>query len=360
MMAKAKSDKSSPKRCVLLVNLGSPDAPTPRDVRRYLHQFLMDGRVIDVPWPLRKFIVTCTILPFRAARSAAAYRTIWSSEGSPLVATSKRVQEMVARRVSSPVELAMRYGNPSIADAIARILRGGDIEQIRLIPLYPHYAMSSYESSVAEVKRVIDKMHAPVKLEVIAPFYEDPDYIDALVESAGDRLNGDMDHLLFSYHGLPERHVTKSDPTGGHCLQGDSCCQDASVAHRTCYRHQVLRTTDLFVERAGIPDGRYSVAFQSRLGRDPWLKPATMEELHRLGASDVKNLKVICPAFVTDCLETLEEIEIRGRETFLSAGGERFEMIPCLNDHPRWLDTLVSWCEQEEPQLLPDEQVSGY
>ncbi|MFQ5510311.1 MAG: ferrochelatase [Candidatus Krumholzibacteriia bacterium] len=350
----------TPARCVLLVNLGSPDAPTPRDLRRYLHQFLMDGRVIDVPWPLRKFIVTCTILPFRPARSAAAYRSIWSPAGSPLITTSRRVQALLSEKLSQPVELAMRYGNPSIPDVVDRIANERMPGEILMVPLYPHYAMSSYESSVVEVKKAVDKTRRPIKLNVMAPFYEHPDYIDALWMSARERIEDDMDHLLFSYHGLPERHLRKSDPTGSHCLREAQCCERRSPAHRTCYRHQVLRTTELLAQRAQIPRGKYSVSFQSRLGRDPWLKPATSEELLRLARCGVRHLKVICPAFVTDCLETLEEIAIAGREAFLSAGGRQFEMIPCLNDHPRWVDTLSGWCRQDEPQLLDEGLLAGY
>ncbi len=358
-MRESESDRSTPNRCVLLVNLGSPDAPTTRDLRRYLHQFLMDGRVIDVPWLLRKYIVTCTILPFRPRRSAAAYRAIWGPDGSPLITTSRRVQALLSEQVSGPVELAMRYRNPSIPDAINRIVHDMKprIDEILMIPLYPHYAMSSYESSVAEVKKALKKTRASVKLNVVGPFYKHPDYIDALVESTRGKLDGDMDHLLFSYHGLPERHLGKSDPTGTHCLKSNRCCEEPSAAHMTCYRHQVMVTTELLVGRLGISHDRYSVAFQSRVGRDPWLEPATSEEFERLAAAGVKHLKVICPAFVSDCLETLEEIEIGGREAFLAAGGERLELIPCLNDHPRWIRALGAWCR--DPELLAEELLAA-
>jgi ferrochelatase len=352
------TSKIQTNRGILLVNLGSPDSTSIPDLRRYLHQFLMDGRVIDVPYPLRKFIVTCMILPFRPKRSAQAYRSIWTDEGSPLIALSRKVHALVQEKVDKPIELAMRYGNPSIRSALSSLLDvRPQLEEILVVPLYPHYAMSSYESSVVEVQRVLKKLSPRLPFKVIAPFYDRPEYIDALVASAGRFLSRDFDHLLFSYHGLPERHLRKSDPTGQHCLSAD-CCSIASTAHETCYRHQVLRTTELFVEKAGIPEDKYSVAFQSRLGRDKWLAPATADEIPRLARSGIKRLCVICPAFVTDCLETLEEIGIAGKESFLGAGGDDFEAIPCLNDHPAWIDALATWCSDGRTLLLSETQTA--
>jgi ferrochelatase len=339
-------------RGILLANLGSPDSPTTKDLRKYLHQFLMDGRVIDVPYPLRKFIVTCTILPFRPKRSAEAYRSIWLDEGSPLIVTSRRVQRLLEERVEEPVELAMRYGNPSAESALRNLLQHG-IDEILLVSLYPHYAMSSYESSVVEVQQTLHRLNPSVRLDVVAPFFDRPEYIDALVASTEEHLNREFDHLLFSYHGLPERHLRKTDPSGRHCLVVDTCCQTSSPSHETCYRHQVLRTTELFADKAGLPKDKYSVAFQSRLGKDKWLTPATADEIPRLARAGVKRLSVICPAFVTDCLETLEEIGISGREAFLEAGGEDFALIPCLNDHTAWIDVLHMWCSDRDTRLLP-------
>jgi ferrochelatase len=205
---------------------------------------------------------------------------------------------------------------------------------------------------------MLKKLNPRVRLKVIAPFFDWPEYVDAVVASAGEHLAREFDHLLFSYHGLPERHVKKSDPTGAHCLLVDNCCEVSSTAHATCYRHQVLRTTELVAERAGIPNDRHSVAFQSRLGRDRWLTPATADEIPRLARTGVKRLFVICPAFVTDCLETLEEIGIGGKEAFVEAGGEHFELIPCLNDHPVWIDVLTQWCSGEDPKLLSEPTLS--
>jgi protoporphyrin/coproporphyrin ferrochelatase len=323
---------------VLLVNLGSPDSPSVGDVRRYLNEFLMDGRVIDVPWLLRRLIVGM-ILINRPKQSAHAYQTIWTKEGSPLIVTSRRVHGGLQQRVNVPIELAMRYQNPSIESAVQKLANAG-VTQLLLIPLFPHYAMSSYETAVVRVKEVLTKMALPMSL-VVQPLYGDaPDYLEALVASAADYLQKGYDHLLFSFHGVPERQIKKSDPTGCHCLTVPNCCDTTSPAHATCYRAQCFKTVIGFVKRADIPGGKYSVSFQSRLGRDPWLKPYTDFELPRLAKEGKKKLLVICPAFVSDCLETLEEIGMRGRETFLQAGGQEFIQIPCLNEHPLWLSAL--------------------
>jgi ferrochelatase len=328
------------KHGVLLINLGSPDSTSVRDVRRYLNEFLMDARVIDVAWPLRRLIVGM-ILINRPKESAHAYSTIWTPEGSPLVVTSRNVRRDLQRRLGDgiPVELAMRYQNPSIASAVAS-LRDRGVTDLLVFPLFPHYAMSSFETAVVRAQEVAAKLAPAMRLKIAAPYYNDPDYIAALVASAEDFLKKDFDHLLFSFHGLPERHLRKADPTGCHCLASADCCETPSPAHRTCYRAQCLATARAFVEKAALPAGKWSVAFQSRLGRDPWLRPYTDHELVRLAGDGVKRLLVICPAFVSDCLETLEEIAVRGRETFTEAGGEEFALIPCMNEHPRWLEAL--------------------
>lgn len=324
---------------VLLVNLGSPDSPSVADVRRYLREFLMDGYVLDVNWLLRFCIVHFAILPFRPKQSAEAYHKIWTPAGSPLVVTSRNVQAKLQPRVSVPVELAMRYQNPSISQAV-RNLAQKQVEEVLLVPLFPHYAMSSFETAVERVKEVAAAISPQMRLKVQPPCFEDPDYITALVGSAQEYLQRGYDHLLFSFHGLPERHLRKSDTTGHHCLGAENCCATDSPAQATCYRAQCFRTVAAFVKQAGVPEGKYSIAFQSRLGRDPWLKPYTDFELPRLAQNGVRKLLVMCPAFVSDCLETVEEIGLRGRETFLQAGGAEFALIPCLNEHPLWLEAL--------------------
>lgn len=323
---------------VLLVNLGSPDSTSVPDVRRYLNEFLMDGRVIDVAWPIRRFVVGM-ILINRPKETAHAYGKIWTKEGSPLIVTSRNVQKKLQERVNVPVELAMRYQNPSIPDAV-RKLAGQQVNELFLIPLFPHYAMSSYETAVERVKEVARSIAPRMQVHVQPPYFKDADYITALVTSAEEFLKQDYDYLLFSFHGIPERHIKKSDPTGCHCLAKVDCCEVASPAHATCYRAQCFQMTAAFVQRAGIPREKFSVSFQSRLGKDPWLKPYTDFEFERLVKRGIKKLLVICPAFVADCLETIEEIRIRGRETFLQAGGKELSQIPCLNEHPLWIGVL--------------------
>jgi len=269
-----------------------------------------------------------------------------------LVVISQNVQEKLQRRINIPVELAMRYQNPSIPDAVNR-LAGKGITDVLLIPLFPHYAMSSYESAVERVKEVAAKVSPQMRIQVEPPFFDRPEYISALVTSAQDYLQKGYDHLLFSYHGLPERQIKKSDPTGCHCLNTSDCCRMPSQAHATCYRAQAFKTVNAFVEKAGIPKEKYSVSFQSRLGRDPWLKPYTDYELPRLAKSGVKRMLVMCPAFVSDCLETIEEIGMRGREDFLKAGGKEFAQIPCLNEHPLWIDTLCGMVHAFEDRKNP-------
>jgi ferrochelatase len=326
---------------VLLVNLGSPDSASVPDVRKYLREFLMDSRVLDTPWLVRWCVVNLAILPKRPIESAAAYQKVWTPEGSPLVATSRHVQRELQRRVGDDltVELAMRYQSPGIESAL-RNLRSQGVEELLVFPLFPHYAMSSFETAVVCVRELAARVAPEMDLKIADPFYRDPDYIASLVASASDYLKSDYDHLLFSFHGLPERHLRKSDPTGTHCLQSLTCCETPSIAHDTCYRAQCFATVRAFVEQAGIPPQKFSVSFQSRLGRDPWLKPYTDFELQQLPQRGVKKLLVMCPAFVADCLETLEEIAMRGRDSFIQAGGENFKLIPCLNEHPRWLDAL--------------------
>jgi len=331
------------RQAVLLINLGSPDSTSVPDVRRYLDEFLMDGNVIDVPYLLRALIVKGFILPFRPKRSAHAYRTIWWGEGSPLIVISRRVRDALAERLDVPVELAMRYGNPSIPDAIRRLSAEG-IEEVFVVPLYPHYAMSTIGSTLEAVHDAVAAQGATFNLIEIDPFYDESMYIKALAESARPYVEKGFDHLLVSYHGLPERHLKKTDPTGSHCLKVDNCCSVSSAAHGFCYRHQVLRTTELFAEDVGIPKDKYTVSFQSRLGKDSWLKPFTVDEAERLGRARTGRLLLICPAFVSDCLETLEEIGMGIRDTYLDAGGESFELIPCLNDAPAWIATLEQYC----------------
>lgn len=335
------------KRGILLVNLGSPDSPEVPDVKKYLDEFLMDPRVIDVPYWLRALIVKGIILNFRPKKSAHAYSSIWTDEGSPLIVTSEKVHQKVKQELSVPVALGMRYGNPSIESAIDELAAHEGMEEFMLIPLYPHYAMSSFETVVVKAQEVLDKKYPNLKMSVKEAFYEDEDYIKALAESMKPYLmENDYDHILFSYHGLPVRHLRKTDPTKSHCTKVDNCCKVASPAHEVCYRHQVIRTTEIIAEIFNIPLAKYSFAFQSRLGSDKWIEPYTDPEIERLAKTGVKKLMVVCPAFVSDCLETIEEIGMEAKETFIENGGEDFTLIPCMNEHPEWIKAISKWSNE--------------
>ncbi|MDB6168243.1 MAG: Ferrochelatase [Verrucomicrobia bacterium] len=345
-----------PKRAVLLVNLGSPDSPSVPDVKRYLREFLGDERVIDRPRLrlLRKFLVDGIIIPRRAAASAHAYSTIWTPAGSPLVVTSGRAREKLSARLGAgtPVYLAMRYGRPSIDEVIARLAADG-IHEVLIFPQYPHYAMASWETVVVRVCESAAQLAPQLRLHCVKPFYADPDYIDALAAVCRPYLDQPHDHVLFSYHGIPVRHVgiaslkgvnvtfaeapeAKWDPgRAGGAEIPDSGPKIPNLS----YLDHVQQTTAALVQRAGI--ARHSIAFQSRLVGEPWLSPYTDVELPRLARAGANRMLVLCPAFTTDCLETLEEIQVRARDDFLAAGGTSFQQIPCLNDHPAFIDFLA-------------------
>lgn len=338
---------SNATKAVLLMNLGSPDSTNVPDVKKYLQQFLMDERVIDKSWLVRSLLVKGIIVPFRAPKSAEAYKTIWTKEGSPLVVMTKRLQAALQQEIEHPVEIAMRYGNPSPETAFDNILKNHpQVTEVIAVPLYPHYAMSSFETAVEYAKEIHAKNNYLFNLDFIPPFYNNPDYLEALAENTRPYLQEDYDHILFSYHGVPARHILKSDVTGNHCLQSPDCCSTSSAVHQFCYRHQVITTTLEVTKLLNIPKDKYSISFQSRLGKG-WLTPFTDIRLEEMPKEGIKNLKVICPAFVSDCLETLEEIAIRGKEIFINAGGEKFEMIPCLNVNPAWVNALAGWVSKE-------------
>ncbi|MFK7700573.1 ferrochelatase [Pseudomonas caspiana] len=336
---------------LLLVNLGSPASTSVADVRRYLNQFLMDPYVIDLPWPVRRLLVSLILIK-RPEQSAHAYASIWWDEGSPLVVLSKRLQQAMTKEwTQGPVELAMRYGEPSIETVLTRLASQG-ISKITLAPLYPQFADSTVTTVIEEAKRVVKAKSLNVKFSVLQAFYDQPEYIDALVESVRPHLEQPHDHLLLSFHGLPERHLTKLDPTGNHCFKDADCCKNASPqVLATCYRAQCLRSAAVFAKQMGIADGKWSVSFQSRLGRAKWIEPYTEARLEELAAQGVKKLLVMCPAFVADCIETLEEIGDRGAEQFKAAGGEELTLIPCLNDDPNWAAALNKLCERAPVML---------
>lgn len=335
------------KRGIVLMNLGSPDSTELKDVKRYLMEFLMDGRVIDYPYILRKILVGGIIVPFRTERSAAAYKTVWTKGGSPLIVITKQLQKLLQQQVEDPVEIAMRYGNPSMKNAYDSLMKKvPGLQEVIAIPMYPHYAMSSYETAIEYAKEVYKKGKYPFELSFVKPYFDNTDYITAMKENIKPYLQQDYDHILFSYHGIPRRHITKADITGSHCLKSENCCEVSSPAHAHCYRHQCLTTMKFITDELNIPSNKFSYSFQSRLGREEWLQPYTDFRLKEFPGEGVKKLLVVCPAFVSDCLETLQEIEMEGRHTFTEAGGETFTLIPCLNTHPLWILALKKWIEE--------------
>lgn len=340
------------KKGILLVNLGSPDSTKTKDVRKYLDEFLMDERVIDIQYWKRYLLIKGIILNTRPKKSAKAYKKIWWKEGSPLVVISERFTKKVAAKLDIPVALGMRYGSMSIKNGIQELYDQG-VEEILLIPLYPHYAMSSFETVVEKAKEVNRKDFPNIKINTLPVFYNNSGYITAMSNNIKNHLDGfEYDHILFSYHGIPERHIYKSDTTKSHCKLDGSCCETPSNAHRTCYRHQCFETTKLIVEQLGLKEGTYSNSFQSRLLKDPWLKPYTDFELEKFPEDGKKKLAVVTPAFVADCLETLEEIAMEGKDEFLKAGGESYKHIPCMNDNDDWVDVMVNWAEQWQEESI--------
>ncbi len=346
--------KLSDVKGVLLVNLGSPDSPTPKDLKPYLDEFLMDERVIDVPLWLRNIIVRGIILQTRPKKSAQAYQKIWWDEGSPLVVISERFQDKVAEKLDIPVALGMRYGSMPIKGALQELHDKG-VDDVLLIPLYPHYAMSSYETVVVKTMEDQEAHFPGMRITTLPPFYRNEDYIKVLSNRIAEGLKDfDYDHILFSYHGIPERHIRKSDPTKFHCKINDQCCETNSVAHNTCYRHQCFDTTKRVIKELGLSEDEVSNSFQSRLPNDPWLKPYTDFELERFPKEGVRRLAVITPAFVSDCLETLEEIAMEGKKQFQEAGGEAYTHIPCLNDYKPWVNVMAQWIKDwETKEILP-------
>ncbi|MFT5242500.1 MAG: ferrochelatase [Psychroserpens sp.] len=332
---------------VLLVNLGSPDSPEPKDVKKYLGEFLMDERVIDVPLWARTLLVKGIVLNTRPKQSAKAYKKIWWDEGSPLIVLSERLQDGIQKESEVPVALGMRYGSMTMMKGFQELIDKG-VDDILLIPLYPQFAMATTETIVV-LAEAIRKEHFPkVKITDLKPFYNHPKYIEVLSDSIAKHLEGnDYEHLLFSYHGVPERHIRKSDITSSHCKPNDRidcvCCKTPSPAHEFCYKHQCKEVTRLVGEHLKMTEGTFSTSFQSRLGFDPWLQPYTDLTIERMGKEGTKKLAIVTPAFVSDCLETLEEIAMEGEEIFHEVGGKDFTTIPCLNDDSAFVELLSQW-----------------
>ncbi len=329
---------------LLLCNLGTPDEPTPGAVRRYLREFLSDPRVLDMPALGRWLLLHAIILPFRSSKSAAAYRKIWTRRGSPLLWHSEDLVAALRDRLGPDwmVELGMRYQRPSLAAALDRLCAAG-VERIVVLPLYPQLAASSTGSTLAEVMRLAGKRWSPPLLSMVGPFFDDPGFVAAFAAQGAPYLEREKPEVvLFSFHGLPERQVRKSDRSGKHCLSSASCCASMGPVNCDCYRAQCFATAAAIAERLALPADTWRVSFQSRLGRTRWIEPYTDGVIGQLAVEGKKRLLVFCPAFVADCLETLEEIGIRGREQFLAAGGEALTLVPSLNATPAWVEALAA------------------
>jgi len=339
------------KTAILLTNLGTPASPSVADVRAYLNEFLMDPYVMDVPWPVRRFIVSAFVLPSRPKTSAKAYQSIWQDNGSPLLLHSETFTQKLELALNHKVYLAMRYGQPGIEQVLRQIHQDG-FDEVLLIPLFPQFADSTTGTNVAKVRRCLP---TDMRLRVMEPFYADSWFIEPLAHKIARHLPATWDHLLLSYHGLPQRHLTRKDP-GNHCLATENCCETPNPCHANCYRHQTRETSRALAKALNLTHDQYSMSYQSRLGRLPWIDPYTDEQLVTLGQQGVQNLVVVCPAFVVDNLETLEEIGLRGEKSFKNAGGKTLTLIPCLNADDDWVAGMASHIRQRLTKVeAPDD-----
>ncbi|MCA0444866.1 MAG: ferrochelatase [Bacteroidetes bacterium] len=337
---------------IFLLNLGSPDEPTTPAVRRYLRQFLSDARVIDIPALPRQLLLNLFILPFRSPKSAHAYKKVWTTEGSPLVSYTKKLAEKVQIHLNQiqpdeyKVIFGMRYGNPSIQKVLNEFYSEG-IRKVILVPLYPQYAAASTGSSIAEVYRVAGTFWDPFELSVAPAFYNQPFYLESFARRGESVLSKQKaDHILFSFHGVPERQLTKSEGCKpGFCEFTTTCCSTISDLNANCYRAQCFDSARNIAKLLNLKPETWSVSFQSRLGRTKWIEPYTDVVLTELAGNGIKNLVVFSPSFVADCLETLEEIGIRAVEDFKKAGGESLTLVPSLNEGEDWARGLAEWIQ---------------
>ena len=305
---------------VLIINLGTPDNLELTSVKKYLKEFLSDSYVVDIPTIIRKILVNFIIVPFRSRKTQEAYKSIWTKNGSPLIINTNLIKEKLDQKIEYPVEMAMRYQNPSIEKGLISLEEKG-CKEIIVLPLYPHYAEATSLTTKLKVKDVKDKLDLDLKLSFLDEFYNEDGYIESLSKQINSHLNDDVDFLLFSYHGIPKRQNVRTNPT---------------------YEEQVKLASKLCAERLDLKDDQWGVAFQSRIGPG-WLQPFTDKVLENLPKNGIKKIAVVCPSFVADNLETLEEINIEARETFIEAGGEKFVFIPCLNNDDNWIDFLVKY-----------------
>lgn len=330
------------KKGILLVNLGTPDSPKTADVRKYLNEFLMDGRVIDVNPVLRTFLVQGIIVPFRAPKSAKLYQQIWDDKtGSPLLHYSILQHKALQERLGDEyqVELAMRYQSPSIESALQR-LKDALVSDIKVIPMFPQYASASTGSVQDKVMELVRQWQTIPNISFINSFHDNELMIQTFVNNAQKYQPGTYDHVLFSFHGLPQRQIKKCDHTHSYCLQVDGCCDTLNDTNKFCYSAQSYDTARLIAEKMGLPKEKYTVCFQSRLGNDPWVQPYTSQVVAQLANEGKKRLLVFCPAFVADCLETVYEVTEEYGGEFRALGGEHVQLVESLNDSPMFIDAL--------------------
>ena len=327
---------------ILLVNLGTPDSPKTADVRKYLLEFLTDGRVIDIPFIPRQLLVRGIIGPFRAPKSAKTYKEIWDKEkGSPLMYISEELRDGVAQELGEgyQVELAMRYQSPSVESVLEKF-KGKPLKKLRVIPLFPQYASATTGSVHQEVMRIVSQWQTIPDVQFVNSYHDHPGMIDAFCERGRQYELSDYDHILFSYHGLPERQLVKADP-GNHCAQSEDCCFHLTEKNYYCYGAQCYATTEAIASQLDIPAQKRTTTFQSRLGKQPWKRPYTVDVLEELASKGVKKILVFCPAFVADCLETIFEIGVEYEEDFLKWGGEKLTLVEGLNTHPTWVKAMA-------------------
>lgn len=325
---------------VLLVNLGTPDEPSRGAVYRYLKEFLLDYRVIDINTISRNLLVRGIIAPFRSKPASEAYKELWTKEGSPLKVYGYRLRDLLQEAMGEEyiVSLAMRYQSPSIEEGIRELLNANVSEMI-IVPLFPHYASASTGSVHEEAMRILSKEPLIPKLSFINSYYEHPAFIKAFTKRVKEHDISNYDHILFSYHGLPVRQLVKSDRSN-HCQQVPDCCANISEKNQHCYSAQCYGTTKALVKELELKEGQYTTCFQSRLGRDPWIQPYTTDVLKERAEAGDKRLLFICPAFVADCLETTVEVGIEYQEEFEELGGESVQLVESLNDDPVWVNAL--------------------
>ncbi len=346
----------APRTGLVLVNLGTPMSPRTRDVRRYLREFLGDPRVLDMPAWRRKLLLETVILPFRSPRSARAYETIWSENGSPLLHHGRELARRVQDRLGDAVTVAlgMRYGRPSIGHALREVVRNG-AQRVIGFPLFPHWSAAAAGSAVEKIYEEAGRMTNTPFVTVVPPVAPHPAFVaacSALARPLIDRVR--PDRVIFSFHGLPVRQIERSDPSGRHCLSRDDCCREVTDRNRYCFRAQCFATARRIGDALGVPEHERAIGFQSRLGRRPWIRPYTDELLERLPREGARRAVVVAPGFAADCLETLEELALRGAEAFRQHGGEELAVAPCLNASSPWVDAVVRIVREEAPWLAPE------